>query len=1115
MTAAGTGRPETATVLFTDLVGSTALRQKVGDDGADELRRAHDRVLRDALSDHGGREVKSTGDGLMVVFGSAVEAVAAGEAMQQGIARLSRRAPTTVEIRVGISSGDVVWEGDDCFGTPVVEARRLCDHAQGQQVLVSEIVRLLAGSRGSHVFRPVGELELKGITDPLPAAEVVWLDEGGGRTPFPPALVPSSSVGFVGRVDQIDQLWTAWKHASAGERRILLVSGEPGVGKTRLAAELAQRAYAEGATVLFGRCDEDLAVPYQPFVEALRSHVVATSPEDLAEQIGPYGGDVERLVPQLGARLTEVPDPLRADPETERYRLFEAVTCFLDGIAASRPLVLVLDDLHWGAKPTLLMLRHLNRAKQDMPLLVIGTYRDTELDRRHPLAEVLADLRRDGAVDRVALRGLDEDEVTAFVGAAADQTIDREIESLARDVYAETEGNPFFVGQVLRHLVESGAVTQVDGRWARSDRADHVGLPEGVREVIGRRLACLDDETNAMLSVAAVIGREFDVALLTETTDLDPEQILDALEVAEGARLVESIAGPASYTFVHALVRTTLYDEIPTTRRLRMHRRVAASLERRAEAGDEGLLPSLARHYCESAGLGETDKAIRYATAAAARAQERLAYEEAGDLYERALSVLEPGGEEDRKHRGPLLIGLANARLASGNRDDGHRAAFAAAEHGRATRQSELLGDAVLAIGGVRAWTEAGLVNDQLVSLCEEALATLPPEDSVMRASIAARLGGELYFEPSESERRRALTDEAVAMARRVGDRGTLAFVLGSAHWGMWIPGNARERLAVAEEILRLGRAVGDRELEFSGASWMFGDLMELGMTERADELVELELTIADELQRPDYWWNARVHKGSRLLMEGRFDEAQQLADEALANGQAAQSATSVQMYGVAQIELANSRGGLEALEPVVLGMVEQYPLLPAWRSGLVYLYALLERREDLRPHLEILAADDFAVLPYDANWSIGMSVLVVTCALLDDVARLDRLYELLLPLREFCITAGMPALTIGSAEVVLALAAGGSGRWELADEHFERGLARNAEIGCHAWNVHGKFHYGTLLARHKDYANPQRIAELLRDCVVDGRAMGMTRIVSRAEEVATELGIELDLRSS
>jgi tetratricopeptide (TPR) repeat protein len=1081
-------------VLFTDLVGSTELRRAVGDDTADDIRRSHDRVLRDAIAAHGGHEVKATGDGLMVVFDSAVEGVAAAEVMQRGVDRFSRRASAPVAIRVGLSAGDVVWEGDDCFGTPVVEARRLCDHALGGQILVGEVVRLLAGTRGGHEFRSVGALDLKGLGAPLPAAEVAWHVAGDG-VPLPGPLAGAETIGFVGRVDEQERLWSAWKHSRSGERRLVLVSGEPGVGKTRLAAEVARRAHAEGATVLFGRCDEELAC----------------TPADLEIQMGPLGGDVGRLVPEVAQIVPGLSEPLRADAETERYRLFEAIAAFLEGAATNAPVVLVLDDLHWAAKPTLLMLRHLVRTANDMPLFMLGTYRDTELDRRHPLAEMLADMRRDDAVDRIALRGLDEGEVTEFVETAAERPLSPEVAELARVVYTETEGNPFFVGQVLRHLVESGAVVQEEGRWVRTATADRIGIPEGVREVISRRLAGLDDEANDVLAVAAVIGRDFDAELLTEASEADAERVLDVLETAEAGRLVEATPGRAEFTFVHALVRSTLYEEIPTTRRLRLHRRVAHVLEPRANAGDDTLLPSLARHYCEAAALGETNKAIRYATDAAEGALARLAYEEAAEVYERAIAVLEPRSADDRAHRGVLLLGLANARSAAGDRRGARQTALEAVQHGRDAGDPDLVADAVIEFGGVRVWTDAGVVDEEMVALCEDALGLLPAGDSLRRAMVSARLAGELYFLPEAIERRRALTDDAVAMARRLDDPAALSYVLGSAHWGTWAPGTTRERLSIAEEMLQLARQAGNRGREADAAQWAFGDLMELGDIERADEMLGVEQTIAAELHHPDHLWTAGVHQCTRMLMEGRYEDAARLADETLAHGQAARSETAVMMYGVEQFEQARARGGVEALEPLSIGMVEQYPLLPAWRCALAYVHIMLERPDDVRAQMDIIAAHDFDDLPRDANWQIGVGLLILSCAFVGDADRAARLYDMLLPYREYFVMSGMPALSCGSAELFLALAAGTTGRWQLADEHFALAMERNACSGNRAWSAHGRYEYVRLLIRRGERDDAPRIRELLSDCLSEATDMGMTRVVEQTRTLADTAGITLD----
>jgi tetratricopeptide (TPR) repeat protein len=327
----------------------------------------------------------------------------------------------------------------------------------------------------------------------------------------------------------------------------------------------------------------------------------------------------------------------------------------------------------------------------------------------------------------------------------------------------------------------------------------------------------------------------------------------------------------------------------------------------------------------------------------------------------------------------------------------------------------------------------------------------------------------------------------------------------------MWVPGTARERLAIAEEILQLGRAAGDRGLQFSGAQWAFSDLMELGETERAGEMLATELTIAAELNRPDYLWIAGVHRCTRVLMEGRYDDGAQLADEALAYGQAAHIETALQMYGVVQIELARARGGLEALEPLIVGMAERYPLLPAWRTGLVFLYAMLDQPDDVREQIEVLAARDFEDLPADANWPIAVTILIIGCAFVGDRERAGRLYDMLLPYREHFVTTGLPALSSGSTELALALAAGTTNRWDAADEHFARAVERNGRSGNHAWLVHGKYEYAALLAKRGHSDDASRLRELLHECIAGATEMGMTRVVAKTQEIAATAGITLD----
>ena len=682
--AQGSGRGaarSTAIVLFTDLVGSTELRSRLGEAAAEVLRRQHDVLVTAAVEGSGGTVVKNLGDGIMATFTGASDAVEAAVAFQQAIVRHNRAGDTAMEARIGISAGDVVVENDDCFGTPVIEAARLCAAARGGQILASEIVRWMAHA-GEETFTPVGSLELKGLSRPLPTVQVNWQPAAQSPVPLPTFLTDIGKI-FVGRDGQLDRLGQLWKEAAAGERRVAFLAGEPGVGKTRLAAELATRVHDEGATVLAGRCDEDLGVPYQPFVEALR-HFADHAP-GLEERLGRYGGELARLVPELAERVPRLAEPLRSDPEMERYRLFDAVAAWMTATSSEEPLLLVLDDLQWAAKPTLMLLRHVVVSARGR-ILVLGTYRDTELTHDHPLLEVVPDLRRQGGVDRLSLAGLDDVGVAALVEQASGRTLDEANLALARAVHEETEGNPFFVREVLRHLAETGAVERQEGSWTTRLPVDQLGIPEGVRDVVGRRLARLSADTNQALRVAAVVGPAFELGVVQAAGELSEEALLAAIEEAAEARVVTEVSA-TRFRFAHALVRATLYEALTTARRVALHRKTAEAIETVHHAALDDFLPALAHHWAK-ASVPDTTRAVEYAHRAGDRALAQLANDEAARYYASGLDLLDAGGADAADPRRlELLIGRGEAQRRAG--DSGYRETLL-----QAARLARQLGDA-------------------------------------------------------------------------------------------------------------------------------------------------------------------------------------------------------------------------------------------------------------------------------------------------------------------------------------------------------------------------------------------------------------------------------------
>ncbi len=656
----------------------------------------------------------------------------------------------------------------------------------------------------------------------------------GEPLPAPPIVEASSTLPFVGRRRELEQLAQIWTKAQSGHRQLVLLAGEPGIGKTQLALTFASRCVEERATVLVGRCDEEGLVPYQPFVEALTWYIRMSPEIDLRAQLAAAGGgsELSQLVPTLLHRRPDLPPPSMS-VDTHRYRLFEAVGAFLGATATGRPLLLILDDLHWADKPTLLMLRHLVRAQQRASLCIACTYRESELGRTHPLAEMLADLRREPIVTRLSMRGLDEsdvrDLVTAIVGSEA--------LGLARHVSEITDGNPFFVGEILRHVNESGAI----GKWrtAGSGSPAHLALPEGIREVIGRRLSRTSESCNRVLTTAAVVGREFDAAVLGALADLPEDRLLDALDEAMTAQLIAEVAGGhGRFTFMHALIRETLYGELSSSRRVRLHRRVAEALEGLAEGKPNPPLADLAHHFCQAAPAGNADKAVDYATRAGDRAIDVLAYEEASRFYDMAMQALEfSQGPSAALRRVDLHMRRARAFGALAMWAPKKREAEQALDllpQDQTERRTELvlmIADAcfyLLDIPGVRRFATEGLAlaeqtgQSDLAADAQGWLAASLQADgdldgavNVYAAAVArggGRRGGAVYHGPlslylaGRTEEALAASVRAAERARRFRD-GEMA-IYGLSHHGLALGAIGRydEAYRVFEEARQFGR---------------------------------------------------------------------------------------------------------------------------------------------------------------------------------------------------------------------------------------------------------------------------------------------------------------------
>lgn len=495
------------TFLLTDIEGSTAAWEADADAMARALAR-HDELVEQVVTSRGGRLIKTRGEGdaTFSVFERPSAAAAAAIELQDAITHEPWTSREPIRVRMALHTGEAELRDGDYFGRAVNRVARLRSLAEGGQILCSgATAELVIDSLADDVMlNDLGMRQLKNLVRPEHVFELrleTASAQPESQTAEPPMErpgLPAVLVGpgpFVGRGRELERLLSVWQAALAGGVPTVLIAGEPGVGKTRLAGEWSQRAYAQGAVVLYGRCDEDLGAPYQPFAEALRSLVPCMGADRLR---GLRGADaLLALVPGLSDVVPDLSPRAHPDPDTERYALFDAVVALLEIASKSAPVLLILDDLHWAAKPTLLLLRHLLRFGDHARVQIVGTYRSTDLDRSHPTAATLADLHRDGTANRLSLTGLDEEDVTTYVAEAG-----YDDDELAHALASVTGGNPFFLIEALRHIDESGGV------WDQST------LPQGVREAVSRRLSRLPVETNKALAAAAVVGSRFALELV-------------------------------------------------------------------------------------------------------------------------------------------------------------------------------------------------------------------------------------------------------------------------------------------------------------------------------------------------------------------------------------------------------------------------------------------------------------------------------------------------------------------------------------------------------------------------------------------------------------------------
>ena len=921
------------------------------------------------------------------------------------------------------------------IGSPerVVSKDELLDAVwTGQNVSESVLPKCIAAVR-----RAVG--------DAPPRGAVIQTVHGRGyrfvaaverRGDEPIAGTASFLTPFVGHREPMSRLRQALESAVVGRGRMVLLVGEPGIGKTRTAEELAAEARRRAALVLVGRAYEgDGAPAFWPWIQMLRT--CGEAPPGRGGRAGAEGKMAAELIAALDGRVVTPGGNTVAEAEHARFRLFDGMAALFRRLSQGRPLVLVLDDAHWADEASLRLLGFLARGVTDMRTLVVATYRDVELRRGHPLGELLGALAREPACERLALRGFDAADTERLIAGVAGAPLPGAVSAAVHEM---TEGNPFFIQEVVRLLTSAGAVDAA--------AALPLALPQSVRDAVGRRLDALSDPCNAVLRVAAVLGRDFDVRLLGRVVEIAAAALLEHLGEAVRAHVLDEVdAVPGRYRFHHSLIRQTLYDELNTLERARLHARAGAAIEAAYGADVEPVLDELAHHFFQAAPSGDPQRAIDYCWRAAARAQRLLAYEQAARQYERALQLLELYASPAAARRAEVLLAVGDAHAVAGASDRARAAFCRAAEIGRELQRPDILAQAAL---GYRGPGEMGTPADDALALLEEARGALGDRHPALRARLLSRLVGTPPYSDSLAVRD-SMSREALSLARAAGDSATLRDALEARLWACLGPDRLDDRLAVARQLLELADIQHNPHMALLAHDAQFGTHLVRGDLAAADHALAAFTGIAEALRQPRFLFFATFYAGSRALAAGDLARAEQLFRDALLRGRGtvpyAHFMTTAQLYILLYLRGDDND---PQLERVFFGdmMALPYSWERALRSSLAFALHLRGERAAARREFEALAEGGFETLRRDEHWLAHMGTLSTVAVLLGDDVRAAQLYQLLLPYADLVIVhdllrsvGGTVAATLGSLATLL-------GRYEDGERHFGQARAREIAIG-------------------------------------------------------------------
>lgn len=941
--------------------------------------------------------------------------------------------------------------------------------------------QFLAAARGAQGTDRL-PLQAEPIDDAPPPARATPVPSSPAGVQEQPLPRPSgAAAGFVGRHSELAALEAAAERSRAGVGQVVLLAGQPGIGKTRTAQAIAERSAAAGMGVLWGRCPEEPgAPPYWPWVQLIRTHVERHGQASL----GASARWIADIIPELGGEAAAAADPrATTDAAQARFRLFDAMATFWKRAASERGIVLVLDDLHWADASSLRLLEFVAAETANARVLILGTYRDIEVDRRHPLSNTLGELARLPSFEQTSLAGLSLDEARLLV--ADHQAIDAA--ALVR-LHAQTEGNPLYLAEMARFLATPEAARGGAGR-----------LPAGVRAAIGSRLNRLSPECNRVLANAAVIGREFELMVLARVADeITEDACVRAIEEALAANVIEELAATDAYRFSHALIRETLYEEIPAIRRPRLHHRVAMALEEIYPNASPEKLSRLAFHYGAAMPAQGAVKALEYAQRAAENAMSLFAYEQAAQHFRdalEALSVREQRAAPDPALRCELMIRQGEAQVFAADYAAARDTLRGAADLALASGSNSHLARAAMAFEDA-SW-RPGLSGDESVGLLRVALERIDEHDPLASARVSSSLTRALIFTGALDEAMAAY-ERAVDAARRAADPVALAGALVAGLSARWEPTRIEARLRAATEAIEVGRRIGDRGCVLQASAWRLSDRLEQGADERFWREYREYARLAEELRQPFHIYTSASFRPALSLMAGDLAASEREANALLRIGERQPGLDAAGVYAMQMFAVRREQGELRELAPIVRHFVATTPASGRWRPGLALVLAELGMLEDARREFDALAARDFTDVPRDGMWVAAITFLAEVCVMLADRRRAPLLYAMLLPYRDRNLLVGTSVACFGAASRLLGMLATAEGRLDEALAHFERAIDFDTTQGAMTWLAHAQFQFAVALRLRRRGSDAKRADALLAEAHAAARQLGLAALAAR-----------------